>query len=204
MDKQKIIAFFDRLADRWDEEAVENPAIINAILDHAAIEEGVTVLDVACGTGILFPYYLERMVARVTGVDISPRMIARAREKFSDPRIELVNADVEEALFPRPFDRCVVYNSFPHFSRPARLIAVLARQLAPSGRLTIAHGESRAKIDERHRNHASEVSRPLLPEDELAALLEPYFAVDVIISNEQMFVVSGTKKIPAEVKRGNS
>ena len=40
MDKQKIIAFFDRLADRWDEEAVENPAIINAILDHAAIEEG--------------------------------------------------------------------------------------------------------------------------------------------------------------------
>ncbi len=194
MDKEKIIAFFDRLAEGWDEEATDDPAVINAILDHAAICDGVTVLDVACGTGILFPYYLERKVARVTGVDISSRMIARAMEKFSDARIELVNADVEEALFPLPFDRCVVYNSFPHFSNPARLIAALANQLVNGGRLTIAHGESRAKIDRRHQNHASEVSRPLLPEDELAALLEPSFTVDVIISNEQMFVVSGAKK----------
>ncbi len=194
MDKKKIIAFFNRLAGSWDEESTDDPAIINAILDHAAIRKGVSVLDVACGTGILFPYYLERKVARLTGVDISPGMIAKVKEKFSDPRIELVNADVEETVFPAPFDRCVVYNSFPHFGNPARLIAALANQLVTGGRLTVAHGESRAKIDQRHLNHASEVSRRLLPEDELAALFGPYFTVDVVISNDQIFVVSGLKK----------
>ena len=193
MDKSKIRAFFNRAAQSWDEESTDDPAIINTILDHADIREGLSVLDVACGTGILFPFYLERNVSRITGIDIAPAMIARAGEKYSDPRIALRNEDVEEAVFASPFDRCVVYNSFPHFSNPARLIAVLAGHLAGKGRLTVAHGKSRAEIDAHHRNHAGGVSLGLMPEDKLAELFEPYLTVDVIISDDRMFIVSGIK-----------
>lgn len=194
MDKQKIIAFFDRRARRWDDDSDDNPAIINLILDYAGIEKGVAVLDVACGTGILFPFYLERKVGRVTGIDISPAMIARAAEKLSDPRIELLNEDVEEYAFPAPFDRVVVYNAFPHFGNPARLIKVLSENLAPGGRLTVAHGKSRAEIDRHHHSHAGAVSVGLLPADDLAGLFKPYFTVDVVVSDERMFVVSGVKR----------
>lgn len=193
MDKNKIKAFFNRAAGNWDDESTDNPAIINMILDHADIREALSVLDVACGTGILFPFYLERKVSRITGIDLAPAMIDRAREKFSDPRIELRNEDVEEAVFASPFDRCVVYNSFPHFGNPARLIAVLAGHLSGSGRLTVAHGKSRSEIDAHHRNHAGEVSLGLMAEDKLAKLFEPCLTVDVIISDDRMFIVSGVK-----------
>lgn len=194
MDKNKIIAFFNNAARVWDDDSDDDPAVINIILDRAGIGEGLSVLDVACGTGILFPFYLERKVSKITGIDIASGMIARAKEKFSDPRIELINEDVEKAAFPSPFDRCVVYNSFPHFGNPAGLVSVLAHQLVTGGRLTVAHGKSRAKIDEHHKNHAGAVSRGLLPEGELADLFKPYFNVDVIISDNRMFIVSGERK----------
>ena len=44
------------------------------ILDNGGIKEDIHVLDVACGTGVLFPDYLKRKVASVTGVDISQKM----------------------------------------------------------------------------------------------------------------------------------
>lgn len=194
MDKDKIISFFNRAAEKWDEDSTDEPAVINVILDRAGIREGVSVLDVACGTGVLFPFYLERGVGRLTGIDISPKMIARAKNKFTDPRIELVNGDVEEAVFPSPFDRCIVYNSFPHFANPARLLNALAGHVAPGGRLTVAHGKSRAEIDRHHRNHAREISLGLMPENELAGIFSPHFSVDIILSDDRMFIVSGVKR----------
>jgi ubiquinone/menaquinone biosynthesis C-methylase UbiE len=193
LDKTEVSAFFDRLAPSWDGECHHDPEKIAAILDYAGIQTGVTVLDVACGTGVLFPYYLERGVKHVTGVDISRGMIDQAGAKFTDPRISLVCADIESADFTEPFDRCVVYCSFPHFGDPGRLIARLARTLSPGGRLTVAHSESKEEIDHRHMHHANRVSIGLLPADELSKLFTQFFAVDTAVSNEKMYVVSGTK-----------
>ena len=191
MNRQDVIAFFDRLAPTWDDRPARNGAVIKTILDDAGITAGVSVLDVACGTGALFPDYLSRGVSRITGVDISPAMIARAREKFPDPRVRLLAADVEEFTFNERFQRCVLYNALPHFPDPARLIARLARMLAPGGRLTVAHGMSRESINARHAATAAAVSIPLLPADELAGILRAYLSVDVIVSDEARYVVSG-------------
>ena len=83
MNKQDVIEFFDRAAPTWDAEMIKNDVIIEKILDNAEIEEGQDVLDVACGTGVMFPYYLQRGVASVTGIDISPEMAKIAEGKFS-------------------------------------------------------------------------------------------------------------------------
>ena len=58
IDKEEVIAFFDRLAPGWDAGLVRNEEIIKQILDNAEISAGKSVLDVACGTGVLVPYYL--------------------------------------------------------------------------------------------------------------------------------------------------
>ena len=81
MNKQEIAAFFDRYASRWDEHLVTDDAKMQTILDAAGVGEHTAVLDVACGTGVLFPYYLAREVAAVTAVDLSPEMARIAAEK---------------------------------------------------------------------------------------------------------------------------
>ena len=82
MNKKEIIAYFDRCAPQWDARMVTDDGKINGILDAAGVREHDVVLDVACGTGVLFPYYLNRNVAQVIGVDISPEMAKIAASKL--------------------------------------------------------------------------------------------------------------------------
>ena len=194
MEKKEIIAFFDRLPPGWDADMIRHDGIISQILDGAGVREGVRVLDVACGTGVLFPDYLARGVASVTGVDISPEMVKIAREKFTRRNIEVLCADVEELPLERKFDCVVVYNAFPHFPDPEKLIRILTGHLADGGRLTVAHGMSRAAIDHHHEGTASKVSRGLIHEDELATLMEKYLKVEVKISDDRMYQVTAAKK----------
>ena len=192
MDKRKIADFFDRCAPWWDDDMVRNEVVITTILDNAGIDSGIHVLDVACGTGVLFPDYFKRGVESVTGIDISPEMAKIAQSKF--PEATVICGDVEDHAFDRKFDAIMVYNAFPHFPDPEALIRVLAELVEPGGRLSIAHGMSRAQLRQHHAGRASEVSIDLLHEKELAALLAPYFAVDVVISNHRMYQVAGTRR----------
>ena len=193
MNKKEVIDFFDRLAPGWDADMIRHDARICAILDWAGVHEGAKILDVACGTGVLIPDYISRKADKIVGVDISSKMIEIARSKFLDSRVEFICADVEELVFDEQFDVCMIYNAIPHFESPSRLIAHLARSIKCGGRLTIAHGMSRKQIDAHHAGAASHVSHGLMPETELARLFEPYFTVDVCISNDEIYVVSGIK-----------
>ncbi len=197
MEKKDIIDFFDSRASTWDAEMIKSDAIIGTILDNAEVGEGMDILDVACGTGVLFDYYLRRNAASVTGIDISPQMARIAAEKFAgEPKIQVICGDVEEYTFDRKFDRIVVYNAFPHFPRPKRLIKTLAGLLKEDGRLTVAHGASRATIDDHHKGAASKVSNGLMSADSLKKLFDPHFDVEVMISNQRMYQLSGVKRDP--------
>ena len=197
MNKQDVIEFFDRCAPSWDADMIKNDVTIGKILDNAEIEAGQDILDVACGTGIMFPYYLDRGVASVTGIDISPEMAKIAEGKFaSEPKVRVVCGDVEEVKFDRKFDRIVVYNAFPHFPKPKRLIKILAGLLKEGGRLTIAHGMSREAIDGHHKGSASKVSNGLMTADSLKKIFDAHFEVEIVISNSRMYQVSGVKRDP--------
>ena len=197
MNKQDVIEFFDRAASSWDAEMIKNDVIMEKILDNAEIGEGQDVLDVACGTGVMLPYYLQRGVASVTGIDISPEMAKIATKKFAgDTRVQVICGDVEEVKFQKKFDRIVVYNAFPHFSKPKRLIKILASLLKENGRLTIAHGQSRETIEDYHKGEASKVSNGLISAEKLKKLFDPHFMVEVMISNSRMYQVSGVKRDP--------
>ena len=192
MKKTDIAAFFDNCAPWWDADMVRNEDIIATILDNGGICEGVHVLDVACGTGVLFPDYLARGAASVTGIDISPEMAKIAASKF--PEVQVICGDVEEVKFDRQFDCIMVYNAFPHFPAPVHLVEVLANLLKPGGRLSVAHGMSRAALSNHHAGRAAKVSIDLLHEQELADIFSDWFDVDVIISDDRMYQVSGVRK----------
>ncbi len=191
MDKRQIISFFDQYAPNWDSDLIRNEKVIETILDNAQVKENTRVLDVACGTGVLFPDYIKRG-AIVTGVDISPEMVRIAKKKF--PEIDVICEDAEALDFEDEFDVVMVYNAFPHFPFPERMIGKLSVLLRKGGRLSVAHGMSREDLQKHHGGKAKAVSRDLPCETELSKMFEPFFSVDVMISDKQMYQVSGIKK----------
>ena len=195
MEKQDIIEFFDRCAPTWDAEMIKSDVKIGKILDNAEVGAGMDILDVACGTGVMFDYYLKRDVASVTGIDISAEMAKIATEKYAaEEKVQVICGDVEEYPFERKFDRIVVYNAFPHFPYPKRLIKILAGLLKEDGRLTVAHGMSREAIDGHHSGAASKVSNGLMSAESLKRIFDAYFDVEVVVSNRHMYQVSGVKR----------
>ena len=193
IDSKEVIAFFDRLAPDWDAEMIRSDEIIAAILDKAEVSAGKDVLDVATGTGVLIGDYLARGVASVTGIDISPNMARIAQGKYPQENVKILCGDVERTDFDRLFDCVVVYNAFPHFPDPARLIARLAALLKPGGTLTVAHGMSREKIDAHHHGAASRVSNGLMPAEELSEIFAAHLTVTAVISDDRMYQVVGKK-----------
>ena len=193
MNKQDIIDFFDSLAPTWDADMIRSDEVIGVILDNAHVREGSRVLDVACGTGVLIPDYIKRNVQSVTAVDISPKMIAEARAKFTDPRVSFVLGDAENTDVGSGFDCIVIYNAFPHFPRPEELIGRLSALLAPGGCLTVAHGMSREKIDRHHEGSARHVSVGLMDEQALAGIFSKYLRVETVISDGRMYQVTGIR-----------
>ena len=199
MTKADVIEFFDRCAPTWDAGMIKSDVIIGKILDNAEVREGMDVLDVACGTGVMFDYYLQRGVASVTGIDIAPEMAKIAAGKHAEnSAVQVICGDVETVDFDRRFDRVVVYNAFPHFPEPEQLIRRLSQLLKEDGRLTIAHGMSRETIDRIHHGPAAKVSNGLMEASSLKELFDPYFEVETVISDSQMYQVSGVRRVVSE------
>lgn len=192
--KQAVIDFFNQCAPSWDAEMIRDDSIVSEILTNAGVAAGKAVLDVACGTGVLFPDYLQRGVNSLTAIDISPEMVHIAQDKFSSSRVQIICSDVETYNFASKFDVIMLYNAFPHFPDPERLIERLADLLNPGGCLSIAHGMSRAALDAHHFDNAAVVSLPLMAEADLAELMGHWLKVTTVISDDRMYQVCGTKE----------
>lgn len=193
MNKEDVKEFFNKYAASWDNDMITNDEIINKILDDVNVKENINVLDVATGTGVLIPYYLNRNVREVIGVDLSDKMIEIAKSKFNDHRVKFVCNDVNNLLCDNYFDCIVIYNAFPHFDNEEELIKNLSKMLKENGRLVIAHGASRDKINEHHSGVASKISKDLLSAKELKKIMSKYLKVINIIDNDLMYEVTGEK-----------
>ena len=192
MDKKEIATFFDERAAFWDSELIRDDDIIALILDKGDVEKGKSVLDVACGTGVLFGDYIGRGVESITGIDFSAGMLEKAKIKY--PSVKLICADAETYAFDGKYDCIMIYNAFPHFTTPDVLFDNLSRALNENGRLTVAHGMSREALEKCHSGAAEKVSLPLPDTEKLAELMSPYLNVDAMISDSRMYMVSGTKR----------
>lgn len=191
MDKKEVVAFFDDMAHDWDANQKRNEKVIDFILSAGGVAEGKHILDVACGTGILFSDYLTRK-AKVTGIDISSAMCETAKKKF--PQVELICADAEEFGFRDIYDAVIVYNAFPHFANPKKLLENLSSSLVAKGRLTVAHGMSEKELEKCHSGVARKISLSLPSKEKLAEMMSELFEVDIMVSDEEKYIVSGVKK----------
>ena len=94
--------------------------------------DGGHVLDVATGTGLVARALLARGF-RVTGLDQSPEMLARARDRFGD-RVALVEGTADELPFAdASFDHLTFTYLLRYVDDPAATLGELARVVRPGG-----------------------------------------------------------------------
>ena len=100
-------------------------------------EQTESLLDLGCGTGLeldeifrLFPS------AAVTGIDLTPAMLDRLRQKHSDKKLVLIKGDYFQCDFgSERFDAAVSFETMHHFPRAekVRLYERICRALKPGG-----------------------------------------------------------------------
>lgn len=96
------------------------------------------VLEVAIGTGRNLPHYPPETA--VTGIDLSPAMLAIARQRAQELRrdVDLREGNAERLPFPdASFDTVVCALSLCSIPDPAAAIAEMARVLVPGGTLLL-------------------------------------------------------------------
>jgi len=110
------------------------------LVKHARVRGGACVLDVCCGTGVV-AVTAARLGARVTGLDLTPDLLVRAREntEIAGVQIDWHEGDVESLPFDdASFD--AVLSQFGHIfaPRPEVALAEMLRVLKPGGTIAFA------------------------------------------------------------------
>ncbi len=169
-------SFFDAIAERWDDlhpHAPQRGAVTRG-LDLVEPLANAAIIDVGCGTGIVTNTVLPRIAnGTVLALDLSPSMIAKARESLCDPRVELRVGDaLDAAIASASVDVVLCYNTVPHFSSANAAVQEMARWLRPGGRLLIWHDAGRSQIHHMHHHVGGPVAHDMLPPaDQLASLM---------------------------------
>ena len=142
----KNVAYFNQIAESWHRVSALPPAAVTAIMQALRIAPGQRVLDVGCGTGLLFPPLLARLGSRtapdpgyVVGLDPARRMLAiAARTHRDEPRLRLVCASLSQYDGrDGPFDAILCCRVLSHLSASTQAVRQLLRWLSPSGRLVV-------------------------------------------------------------------
>ena len=109
-----------------------------------ALEPGERVLDVGCGAGT-DSLVAAQMVApdgRVTGIDMTPQMLAKARraaEEMGLDNVEFVEAEAEQLPFPdESFDVVISNGVIDLIPDKDAVFSELRRVLRPGGRIQLA------------------------------------------------------------------
>ena len=164
----KDIEFFNSCADKWDNIRQTNPAILEKLINLADIPANATVLDVGSGTGVLIPYLHAKVGAcgKITAVDSSVNMLAKAQEKFSNlNNLDFLVGDILEMDLPQNFyDVVICLNFFPHLhTRKEEFLRKMNCALKNGGSLIVMHDISRETVNNIHRE-SEVVAEHRLPE----------------------------------------
>lgn len=190
--------FFDKAADRWDETVYHDPEKLKLFFERMALKPGACVLDVGTGTGVLIPYIYNEIGSngKIQAVDLSPKMLEKAKQKYPYSNVEYIEGDVMELPLKDGYYDCILcYSVFPHFIDQPKTVARLSNKLKQEGKLVIAHSQSRTAINNLHKDAGDEVKKDLLPPmSDIADMMEKSgLRVVDKIDNDEMFLIIGQK-----------
>jgi SAM-dependent methyltransferase len=140
------LAGFDPVADGYDTTGTEFFSDLGRrLVAHAGIRAGDRVADLGCGAGaaLIHAAIAAGPTGRVTGIDASEAMLARARQAVTDHglTVALLTADAQDPKLPPGSLDVITASSMVQFlARPRRAVRTWLDLLAPGGRLALSWG----------------------------------------------------------------
>lgn len=212
-----IQRFFDERADGWDRMiSAEHPRRLEAIIQRLDIAPDARVLDVGCGTGVLYPILSKKVssAAIVVAADLSSEMMRQTRRRIAAmpgqearPATLLLQADVTNPpCRDAAFDWVLCNSCFPHFHHQQAAIDVMARMLRPGGMLVVCHTESRDAINALHRGIGDVVGGHELPDKNTFRKLLAQARLDLITLEDTrtMYLLLARKTAGYAGRRGQN
>jgi len=171
-----------------------------------------SVLDVACGPGILSAA-IAKSAREVVAFDLTPQMLKKAAQRCTEAGLDNVTfreGNATELPFAdAAFDAAVTRLSVHHFDRPVRVMSEIFRVLRPGGHFVLADVISSEVPAESELQNAIEILRDpshvrMLPGSELTSLVEDAgFAIESLTSwdkarefEEWMGIVNDASRVP--------
>lgn len=164
MDHNRVtVEQFTRQASGFASAATMNDAsAMRMLLDAARVCAADHVLDVACGPGIVAAAFA-REAETVTGIDLTPEMIALARERCAEEGLSNVRfetGDVAQLPYAEgTFSIVACRYALHHLLDPAGVVCEMARVCAPAGRIVVADIAASADVEVAKRFDAVERAR---------------------------------------------
>ncbi len=169
-------------ANLFDNDLSDNPYMDKFL---SKITTGNKILDLGCGTGRVTSYYFDKGFD-VTGVDLSPKMLEIAKNKY--PKIDFRLGDIRKINFNDTFDGISLAYSLFHLEKKdvSKIIEKITSLLKTSGIifLILQEGEGEVFVDE-----------PLLPGEKLFLNLYTEEQAKQILSSD-FEILSVDKKTP--------
>ena len=139
--QERILDQFTRQATPFSTaNTITDVNALRMIVTAAAPTPDDTVLDVACGGGIVVCAFAPH-VRHATGIDMTPAMLDRARQLATEKTINNVTWDRGDvAALPYAdgaFDVVVTRFSMHHFLDPLSVLREMVRVCAPGGRVVV-------------------------------------------------------------------
>ena len=137
MTPEQVAASYDQITDLFLNLSTYGFAQVERAV--AFVKHKGRALDVGCGTGRLMGL-LGKHGFRTDGLDVSPAMIALARERH--PEARLFHADICRWELPRSYDLIVAWDSTWHvpLGQQEPILTKLCRGLSPRGVLIFTTG----------------------------------------------------------------
>jgi ubiquinone/menaquinone biosynthesis C-methylase UbiE len=178
---QRVRDEFSRQAETFSSSpAVTDRALVQRLVDALGEDARGSVLDVACGPGVVSAAIAE--VAReVVAFDLTPMMLEKAAQRCAAAGRDNVSfREGNAANLPfadAAFDAVVTRLSVHHFDQPARVFLEIFRVLRPGGAFVVADVVSSEVALEAELQNAIEILRDpshtrMLPATELGSMVE--------------------------------
>lgn len=117
-----------------------NDPLLDLMAECAAVHQEHTVLDVACGPGVISCFFAKR-ARHVTGLDFVPAMLERARRYQHEQQVSNVSwqlgSSTDLPFADCTFDCIVTRLSFHHFLDPAAALGEMKRVAKPGGTVLV-------------------------------------------------------------------
>jgi ubiquinone/menaquinone biosynthesis C-methylase UbiE len=195
-DMKAQVDLFNEVANEWNKNIPEkNYKIAINMIEKFEIKEKSSVLDVACGTGILFSILKEKNLHKYVGIDISENMVKEFLKEHSKADVR-VDDFQRKLLLEHSFDYIIIFNSIPHFDDLDLVFENAYNNLNDNGTFIIAHCKTREELKTHHRNigYISNKKEPIPIDSSLLFFSKKYEFTEINIEDEDYFCFSCKKK----------